>query len=187
MNKSLFPLLLSLGFLSCQNEGVKTLYSIRGTVGFPGYEFPIEHFSVSLISGDQLIATSTALQFSFAGLEEGKPYLLIPQAEGDLKSGVSTLDMVQMDKYLKGELDLDDFQKIAADINKDNLINETDLELIQNCLVSDQCPAWRFASGDYNGSGAGYIDQYSVSKLHADHVVHFYPIKIGDISGTVRP
>jgi len=179
-----------LSLLSCQNDDIKNTYTISGKIGYPlEGDFIVSDFSVSLLSNDQVIATADGGTFSFENLEEGRSYTVVPQPRNDDgKNGLSTLDKVQIDHYINGELTLTSFQLIAADVNKDNKIDAEDLNRISACIVENEnCPTWRFASADYDGSGQGYIDQYHISRLLSDHEVIFVPVKLGDVNGTVQP
>lgn len=193
MNKTSFFLLILLGLVSCQGDDIKNTYTLSGKIGYPlSEDFVISDLAVSsvlLLSNDQVIASSNGGTFSFENLEEGKSYTILPQPSNDEgRNGLSTLDKVQIDNYIKGLLVLSPFQKIAADVNKDNKIDDEDQSRITTCIVqNDNCPTWRFASADYDGSGHGYIDQYSVSKLLADQEIIFVPVKLGDVSGTIQP
>ena len=187
MNRILYILLVSLSFVTCRYDDVKNTYTISGKVGYPGNVFQVSHFTVDLILDDQIIASSTTGVFAFSGLEEGKSYIVRPQSDNS-HDGLSTLDKVQLEKYLNGELSLDPFQKLAADVNRDNSIDQTDIDLIVNCILgNNQCFSWRFASENYDGNGTGYADPYSIPNLNSDQEVTFNPIKLGDVNGTVKP
>jgi len=188
-SKLFFSLLLLLCIAACQeNSDVKNTHTISGKIGYPGEIFTPSAFAVNLILDDHIIATSfdTEGNFSFPDLEEGKTYFIVPQAE-DSKNGVSTLDKVQIEKYIQGIIQFDPFQKLAADVNKDTYIDIKDTEDIVNCIVGNECFSWRFATQDYDGSGVGGHDPYSVSNLSSDVEVILVPIKLGDVNGTIRP
>ncbi len=187
MNKLTILLLLPIFFSSCQIDDVKNTYTISGRVGTNGMTWLIEDLTVSLISGDHVIATSGEEEFRFENLEEGKPYIIIPHSTVGSRSGVSTLDWVLVEKYINGEKNLTPFQKLAADVNKNDLISTEDMELIRTCILGDDCFSWRFASEDYDGNSQGYLDQYVISKLVSDQEVNFVPIKLGDVNNTIGP
>jgi len=187
--KLFFILLLSLCIVSCQEDSdVKNTHTISGKIGYPGEVFVPSGFTVDLILDDHVIATSDHHDglFSFSDLEEGKTYYVVPRAE-DSNNGVSALDKVQIEKYLLDELTLDPYQKLAADVNRDNHIDQADIDGIVNCIISQQCFSWRFATADYDGNGIGSHDPYSVPNLSSDVEVILVPIKIGDVNGTIRP
>lgn len=195
--EKLFVILCLFGICSCHTDDVKNTYTISGKVDsffivnfLPNNEIEIDtlQFAVNLITDDQIIATSDDTVFTFTGLEEGKSYYVIPEQLGTNGIGMTALDLVMVRKYIEGGQVLDAFQKLAADVNKNSLIDSTDLELIENCLLNtEQCFNWRFATDDYDGSGIGQADQYIIDNLMSDVTIHFIPIKTGDITGTHIP
>ena len=188
MNKLLFlPLILAVA--GCQIDAVKNTYSISGKIGFGDVTYLMDGLSVSLLSGDQIIATSESPEFIFTNLEEGKSYLVLPQVAIGSRDGVSTLDWVMIDKYIQGQQVFDAYQKIAGDVNRNDLISTEDMDLIRDCIVDieNKCFSWRFASEDYDGSGTGYLDQYEIPNLISDVELNFVPIKLGDVNETILP
>lgn len=190
MNKIFLSLVIFGGLLSCQLEDSKKIYVIRGEI--QTQSIGLEDVSVLLLKGDQIIATSTGTTFSFSNLQEGTAYTVTPvlnEVEG--KNGLSSLDMVSIRKHIEGVEPFDLFQRTAADVNKDNIINQEDLEIIGSCIVSAPgsytCPTYRFVSAQHDGLSFQYMDQYETDELFADHDVLFIPIKLGDVSGSIIP
>jgi len=181
---------------SCDPDDVKNTYTISGKVNnvyffiaepFPGKIDSLQ-FAVNLVSNDQIIATSDDSVFTFSGLEEGKSYTVIPEQLGTEGNGISALDLVMARKYVEGIEVLDAFQKLAADVSKNNVVDATDLTLIENCLLNtEHCFNFRFATDDYDGIGTGQTDQYVINNLMSDVTIHFLPINTGDVSGTHNP
>lgn len=197
MKKNIFILLVSLIIISCHDSDVTNTYTISGNVGnvilvtfLPNndIQFDTLKFAVNLISDDKIIGTSDDGIFTFSGLEEGKSYMVIPQSLSTEGNGMTPLDLVLIRKYIEGTEVFDAFQRLAADVNMDGLVDSTDLELFGNCLLDNkQCFNWRFATDDYDGSGNGQADQFVINKLNADVTIHFIPINTGDITGTHNP
>lgn len=183
--KNILFLILVFIISSCQTDQLKNTYTISGKIIFPEYINSAIPFQVDLIANNQLVATSTDEIFTFSGLEEGQSYTITPHAD-DSNNGVTTLDRVQIEKYINGEIEFNPFQKLAADVNKDNAINETDINLIVNCIMNSACFSWRFYSDDYDGNGHGHLDQFTVANLTTDIEVNFIPIKLGDINGSAH-
>lgn len=188
MNKLFTLFIIATFFVSCQEENIKNSYTIKGIIESHGYPFNQEGLIVKLISGDQIIATTTEAVFQFDNLEEGKSYRVIPELDEPSKNGLSTLDMVKIDNYLLGTHPFDAFQKLAADVNMDSQITLDDKEYIRICIVGGECIAsWRFVSPDYDGDGNGFVDQYVVTRLISDHKIDFLPLKVGDVNNTINP
>ncbi len=184
-NKNILILFLAIIISSCNTDQLKNTYSITGKIIFPDYINSAIPFQVNLVSNNQIIATSTDEIFTFSGLEEGQSYTITPQAD-DSRNGVTTLDRVLIEKYINGEIELDPFQKLAADVNRDNSIDQTDIDLIVNCIMNSACFSWRFYTDDYDGNGNGHIDQNTIPNLASDIEVNFIPIKLGDVNGSAH-
>ena len=190
MNKIFYSLLFFAFLLACQHDEVNT-YSIKGFIGYHNYVFPdeIENSTVKLLEGDQLIATSGIVNgnFLFENVREGRNYTVLPESLDGDRTGVSALDLVMVEHYINGTGTLSAFQKISADMNKDNVIDQTDLDLIRNCILGNQCSTWRFVTEDYDGNGNGKVDQYPITNLMSDQEVNFIPVRPGDVSCTTCP
>src|SRR5687768_8376821 len=114
-----FYFLIAVLFLACNNDAdVKNTYSITGKIGYDNY-YPsfIEGLSVQLFSNDQLIASQNGAEYLFTDLEEGKEYTIVPVVAVGSKDGISTLDIVLINKFLEGIEPLNPIQKLAADFN----------------------------------------------------------------------
>ncbi len=188
-NQLFFILLLSVSISGCTSsiDDIKSTFTISGKVGYADYDgiTVLKDFTVYLLANNQVIAISNEEEFSFPDLEEGKSYMIIPRSLDFSRNGISTLDWVWVGLYIDGEARFSPFQRLAADMNSDNVIDERDRNLMRFCIVgTGQCPSYRFASEDYDGHGKGYVDQYTISHLDADTEVNFIPIKIGDVNHT---
>ncbi len=189
-NQLFFILLLGVSISGCTSsiDDIKNTYTISGRVGYEGFDgiSGLKDFTVYLFSNNQIIASSHDEVFSFPGLEEGKSYTIIPRSLDFSRNGISTLDYVKVGYYIAGEARFSPFQRLAADMNSDNVIDERDLIQMRLCIVgAGQCPSYRFASEDYDGHGIGYVDQYTISHLDADTEANFIPVKIGDVNNTI--
>ena len=190
MNKLFLSLLVLGGFLSCQLDDAKNSYVISGEIKTESMEF--QNVIVRLLKGDEIISSSTGTQFTFSNLEEGTAYTVVPILSGTQgRNGLSTLDMVAIRKHIEGVEPFDLYQKTAADVNKDNVVNQDDLEIIANCILSTPktttCPEYRFVSQQHDSFAFQYVDQYETQKLFSDHEVVFVPIKLGDVNHTIWP
>ena len=186
MNRLLI-VLSALVILSCQQDDIKNIYSIKGIIGVDDIQFN-GGFKTVLLSEDQVIATAEGSAFHFTGLEEGRSYEIVPLALINSGDGVSTLDWVLLDKHVQGEVTLDAIQQLAADVNKNEIISAEDMEIIRFCILGKNgCFSWRFVTQDYDGSGNGSVDHYSIPALFSDVEINFIPIKLGDLNHTIIP
>ena len=186
--KNFFILLLVFSLASCHVNDMSNTYTIKGKVGWDEFLNPgLVNFPVVLLSGDQIIATTTSQDFTFSGLEEGQSYTVRPQSLDFSRNGLSTLDWVQVEHFINGDTKFSPFQVLASDMNLDNVVDESDRYAMRTCIIGNgQCPSWRFASSDYDGHGKGYVDEFTVTKIASDLEVNFIPIKIGDVNNTIK-
>lgn len=191
MHKLYLSLLILGSLLSCHIDDIKNSYVISGKIlSLGGNEF--QHVVVRLLKGDQIIATVSGSQFTFTNLEEGAKYTVLPIATGNEgRNGLSTLDLVAIENHIDGTQAFDLYQKTAADVNKDNIINNEDLDLIRSCIISSpklfECPTYRFVSEQHDELAFEYVDQYETNALFSDHDIVFVPIKLGDVNHTIWP
>lgn len=188
-SKLIFLSLLAICLFSCHTEEAN-VYSIKGFIGNDPliFSLDIENGTVGLYEGDQLIATSEIENglFSFEHLSENKTYTVIPNLLSGSRNGISSLDIAKITNYIAGTMELSAIEKISADVNKDGLINEEDIDQIRNCIVlGSDCPGWRYYTSDYDGLGNGSLDQATIIHIFKDHEITFRVAKLGDINCTL--
>lgn len=191
MNRILFSLLCLSTFPGCQSpiNDIQNQYTISGRIHWPD-QTPFEwNLTVYLLQDDQVVASTNTSQFKFEHLQEGANYSVLPVSTAEGRHGISSLDIVTIEHFIQGTQSLNLVQKIAADANKDHLINLEDVEVLRNCILSspktDQCPTYRFVSEAHDDTSFNYVDQYNTGKLFGNHIVAFLPIKIGDLNNTI--
>ncbi len=170
--------------LRCSDPVELKTYSITGFIGLDQQVQHIDPLVIRLYQNDQLIQTSTSPEFEFNALKEGENYTIVPESSESAYVGLSALDLTLMDDYINGTNSFTPFQFIAADMNKDGKVDETDKELLFNCMINHTgCNGHRFITPDYTPEGQGHADQITFDHLMADQQVQFIGIQIGDISG----
>jgi len=135
--------------------------------------------------------------FSFSQIQSPAFYLLSAKKENDPLNGVSTLDLVLLQRYLLGSYTINSSYKlIAADINNDERISGVDIGDLRNLIlmktsVFPNNNSWRFVDKNYVFANPlspwpfdeeiiVYIDdQDSVSSIETQLI----GIKIGDLNG----
>lgn len=134
-------------------------------------------------------------QYAFGSLPMNKDYNLNVEKDDDLMNGVSTLDLVLIQKHILG-LDLLDspYDIIAADINKSGNVSGLDLVELRKLILGsiDKLPSnksWRFIDKNYefvNPStplNESFPENYEIVDLAEQMKVDFVGVKIGDVSG----
>ena len=153
------------------------------------------------IAGSSLlpINTNQTGMFTFPSMPVGGNYVISPAKSNDYKNGVSTLDLVEIQKHLLGIKDLESpFKMVAADANNSESITAIDLIELRKLILGiyTELPnnaSWRFVDktysfpDPYNPWMQDWPEQHVLSPLsigmnHAD----FYGIKIGDVNNTVK-
>ncbi len=124
----------------------------------------------------------------------GVDYMIKPSKNDDVDNGITTLDIVLIQRHILGIEDLESaYQKIAADVNHSETITAADLVDIRRVILgmTNEFPdntSWRFA---VQGEEVDYTNPFIfdekvyVSNL-SDHELFndFVGIKIGDINGS---
>ncbi len=145
------------------------------------------------------INTNQAGMYTFPAMPVGGNYIVEPNKNNDFKNGVSTLDLVQMQKHLLGIKKLESpYKMIAADANNSKSITAIDLIELRKLILGiySELPnntSWRFVDKNYTFPDpynpweqvwpeSVTLNPLSLGMNHAD----FYGIKIGDVNNTVK-
>ncbi|MFT4567196.1 MAG: hypothetical protein ACI9FN_002160, partial [Saprospiraceae bacterium] len=138
--------------------------------------------------------TSTDGQYAFNNNALNQDYELAPAKNDDFLYGVTSLDLVMIEKYLIGVGDLDQnaYNVIAADVNGNGSISASDVIELRNLILNnyDELPnntSWRFVDAtqsfaDFNNPFPfkEYIDIDNLNGNSSDN--NFVGVKIGDVS-----
>lgn len=153
------------------------------------------------INGSSLLPINTngSGMFTFPAMQTGGNYTVVPNKDNDWKNGVSTLDLVDMQKHLLGIKVLSSpYKMIAADANNSKNITAIDLIELRKLILGiyTELPynsSWRFVDKNYS-----FPDPYNPwSQVWPEtHVLNplaqginnadFRGIKVGDVNNTVK-
>ncbi|MDB4439069.1 dockerin type I domain-containing protein, partial [bacterium] len=113
----------------------------------------------------------------------------------DYLNGVSTLDLVLIQRHILGQTKLDSpYKMIAADINKDNQVTSLDLLELRKLILGiySELPnngSWTLVDSDNSltvESPWNYEESIAISDLNQDMGEEdFIGVKIGDVNGSV--
>jgi hypothetical protein len=141
--------------------------------------------------------TDQAGQYLIEGLNQGIGYMVAPFDDNNHREGVSTLDLVLIQKHLLGKAKLNSpYKIIAADANKSGHLTALDLLEIRKLIlgITSRFPnntSWRFVDRQF-----GFADPYNPfnppfpESIWIDSVsggadtANFVGIKIGDVNGS---
>lgn len=133
-------------------------------------------------------------------LEEGEDYTLTPIKNYNMLNGVTTLDLVLIDKHIDGVQNLDSpYKIIAADINHSDDITSSDLmDLYSSILLFNNFfpnnTSWRFVPSDFvfadpqDPFSVAFPEVIQLNNLTDDLTdLNFTGVKIGDVNGSAIP
>jgi Dockerin type I domain len=129
-------------------------------------------------------------------LDMYKNYEITPYDNRDWQNGVSTLDLVMIQRHVLGAEKLSSpYKMIAADVNNDQKISVTDLVSLRKIILGQESSvtdntSWRFVPKVYNFPDPKnpwpFAENVLYDTLDNNQMsTDFYAIKIGDINGTV--
>jgi Cohesin domain len=160
----------------------------------------IEKVNVSLIGNNTATSvTKSDGVYAFPNMPVGGAYKVMPKKNINPMNGVSTLDLLLIQKHILGVQSITSpYRLIAADINKSNDISSVDLVELRKLIlgVYESFPdneSWRFVPSDYkfksstNPFDGSFPEFNSISKFSQNVSADFVGIKIGDVNGSVTP
>lgn len=153
----------------------------------------IEGVEVTL--DDQTMAlTNDSGIYAFDNMPMGGSYTVSPEMDKDYLNGISTLDIIIIQRHVLGIQALDSpYKLLAADVNNSENINGVDLVELRKLVLGvynelPQNTSWRFISKDYqfpNGNNpwaSAIKDFYQINNLSSDMNLDFIGVKIGDVN-----
>ncbi|HNT20236.1 MAG TPA: T9SS type A sorting domain-containing protein [Saprospiraceae bacterium] len=162
---------------------------------------PVEHVILESKSGSNAIPafkTDVKGTYSFSGLPMHSNYTITPKRDDDPTNGVSTIDLVLIQKHILGVQALNSAYKvIAADVDRSNDVTAVDLVELRKLILTvyDKLPnntSWRFAPKSHTFSNInnpwGFPEKIDIANLSKDELNRdFVGIKVGDVNGNVVP
>ncbi|MGE5355272.1 MAG: HYR domain-containing protein [Deltaproteobacteria bacterium] len=151
------------------------------------------------LTGSELNDQKTDIngEYKFPPVNYGSSYTVLPIANEDYLNGLSTIDLVIMQKHILGLKQLKTpYDFIASDINNDKKITASDLLQLRKLILGvnekfDNNKSWRFISSSYvfdnsiNPLEINVSENYAITKMSSDIKADFIAVKIGDVSGDV--
>jgi len=148
-------------------------------------------------SGLNSIVTENNGQYAFPAMPYGGSYRLLPLKDFDYLNGVSTADIIGIQRHILGSELLDSpYKLIAADVNNSGDVSTIDLIELRKLILGiyDELPdnrSWRMVD-----SGFDFVDEldpfnaiipedYLIYDFDQPMVVNFIGVKVGDVNNTV--
>ncbi|HLT93943.1 MAG TPA: T9SS type A sorting domain-containing protein, partial [Membranihabitans sp.] len=150
---------------------------------------PLEDIEVKAIldrGAPLILSTNSEGSFEFE-MENGTSIHLIPENNSGHAEGITTADLIDIQRHILQKSALTNpFQKLAADVNGNGLIDGLDVMELRRIVLnpSRKFPnntSWRF----YESTSGAEI--FEISNLERDYEVDFVGVKIGDVNMSSDP
>ncbi len=173
---------------------------IAGRIGTAqGEGITAAEVSLDVIGGDPMgdLMTDELGSYSFEDILLGDSYKLEVAKDTLDKNGVSTLDIIQIQKYVLGLQEFESpYQLIAADINGDERVSSLDIVTLRKLIlgVHETFPdneSWRFVDGEavlFMDNVWPFDEDIKLFDVdHSEMQNDFVGVKIGDVNFTATP
>jgi hypothetical protein len=158
----------------------------------------VESAAVDLMEDNEMYANTMsddAGLYGFSTLPAHADYMVKPFKNDDTKEGVSTLDLIAIQKHLLGIQEFDSpYKFIAADVNNSESVSALDLIQLRKIIlgVFTEFPdntSWRFVPESFNFVDPASPWPFEESILYTDVVqsmteADFVGVKVGDVNGS---
>lgn len=169
---------------------------IEGDI-YTEYFEEIEGVEVNLGIPDLDTETNTTGNYAFGAMNPGGSYTIIPSLDKEDLNGVSTLDIIIIQKHILGMEQLTSpYQYIAADADNSKSISALDLVELRKLILGingdlTSNTSWRFIDALYqfvdpmDPWAVDFPEDYLIPNLETDMDIDFIGVKIGDVNGSV--
>ena len=163
------------------------------------YSTPVPAVRMQLGGSDlEYQMTNSEGEYAFPDMPSGGDYMVKPYKNDDVLNGVSTLDLILIQRHI---LKLDElktnYNLIAADVNNDNSINVVDLLELRKVILGINAEfknnmSWKVIDQSYEFPGNNPFDEnypleHEVNNVIGNMIVDFVGVKIGDVNGSYEP
>ncbi len=155
-----------------------------------------ELVNVNLDGSALNVMTDNFGSYSFPAMPTGGAYTIIPTKEDEATNGITTADIILIQKHILGlQLLSSPYKVIAADVSGDEKIAGNDIIAIRKLLLGyyEEFPnnnSWRFVDAAYtfvnpeNPLTENFNETYEIGDLVDNMSVNFVSIKVGDVNNT---
>lgn len=178
------------------NEGrdtVRNTVMIAGAINaYNNIALPKAQVNLQESNTSSKILTDIEGHYAFEGLEMYKDYMIQPSMAGDLRDGISTLDLLLLQRHILGISKFKEaYQYLAGDVNNSGTISSADLVELRKVIlgVYESFPnnnVWNFVNRAHLNENVKLKDINYIALSGLDHNVmgnNFIGIKTGDING----
>lgn len=165
---------------------------------------PLKGTYVELIKSNNKMGDLLTLEsgyFTFLDLPMGDSYDLMPSKNDDPSNGITTADIVMIQKHILGQKNFESpYQHIAADVNNSGTISVADISELRKLILGvttefrNGQKSWRFVNKSFvfeepnnPWSNNGWKEHVHIDQLQGDlSDLDFHAIKIGDLNYSAR-
>jgi len=186
---------VTLTLSNCGDGGVPIAGRVATEYGEEVTNVDVTIDSDGVINYPMTYATDNAGDYAFGDNPLTLDYSVSGERNDDYMNGVSTLDLVLIQKHILTQQLLDSpYKMIAADINSTGNISAIDLVELRKLILGiyDELPnndSWRFVDADQNLTVANpwvFTEVIDVNNLSTSMMnENFVGVKIGDVNGSV--
>jgi len=160
---------------------------------------PVPGVHINLDGSDASIMTDENGLYAFPAMEGGAAYEVIPTKDDDPTNGVTTLDLILIQRHILGLSELGNpYDLIAADIDASGNLSGIDIIQLRKLILGiyDDFPAntsWRMVDREFsfwdpsNAQEEDFPETYDIDALVSTMKADFIGVKTGDVNGSVSP
>ncbi len=184
---------VEVNFNHCDNL---SLPLVSGTISYANSTEPFEGMLMNADNGESIVESSTDKSGKFVFNLSSDDYILSGANNQEYLNGVSTLDIVMIQKHILGNKKITNpYKLLAADVNGSGSLTAADILVIRKVILgkADKFPAdsWIAISEDYKFENPYKAEREfekavvrNISVTNADiSNLDFVAIKMGDVSG----
>jgi hypothetical protein len=154
----------------------------------------VNEVEVRLSGADQRVFMTNATgTYAFTELAEGSDYTVIPSKNDYPENGITTFDVILIQKHILGERLPSAYKQIAADINHDENITTLDIILLRKMVLGIDTEfanntSWRFVDAAYrfpvarDAFATVFPEVININNLEGEYEASFMAIKTGDVN-----
>jgi len=145
----------------------------------------------------EMITTDVSGTFRYE-VTTGENYTIKPKKTMNPLNGVSTFDLVLIQKHILGLETFDSpYNYIAADVNQSNTVTAYDMVILRQLILNIMTDfpnneSWRFVNMAYpmdtvNPLNEGFVEEHVITNIDQDVSLEFMAVKVGDVNGNAKP
>ena len=158
----------------------------------------IDDVRVDLLGDEVMYEMTDDGAYAFPEMPNGGDYVIDPIKTDGVNNGVSTLDLVLIQRHIIGLGDLEGvYNLIAADINNDDKISSVDIVDLRKVILGvkdtfTNNDSWRFVDANHpfvDPTDPWFTEipeSYNINNLNGDMIIDFTAIKVGDVNNSVE-